>query len=132
MTQKKDPGRFTIRFNFEDPKQRAVVDLLNQQGRLKAQFLTGVVLHYINCVETPEFRPMPVMDRLEIEKIVLSVLEGRREMIGPGKEKTGAESPALIQSTAPPGELPGDLADMFGADGIEAIFNTVAAFQRES
>ena len=31
--EKKDPGKFTVRFNMADPQQKAVIDLLNQQGR---------------------------------------------------------------------------------------------------
>ena len=54
MTDKKDPGKFTIRFNICDPQHKAVIDLLNRQGRSKAQFLVSAVLHYINCKETPE------------------------------------------------------------------------------
>lgn len=54
MAEKKDPGKFTVRFNICDPQHKAVVDLLNQQGRSKAQFLTNAVLHYINCTEAPE------------------------------------------------------------------------------
>lgn len=46
MTDKKDPGKFTIRFNICDPQHKAVIDLLNRQGRSKAQFLVSAVLHY--------------------------------------------------------------------------------------
>ena len=33
MGEKKKPGRFTLQFNLEDPQQRAVSELLEQQGR---------------------------------------------------------------------------------------------------
>lgn len=46
MGDKKDPGKFTIRFNTADPQQQAVVDILNRQGRYKAQFITNAVLFY--------------------------------------------------------------------------------------
>lgn len=46
MADKKDPGKFTIRFNIADPQQRAAVELLNRQGRYKAQFITSAVLFY--------------------------------------------------------------------------------------
>ena len=87
MTDKKDPGKFTIRFNICDPQHKAVIDLLNRQGRSKAQFLVSAVLHYINCRETPEgsgpipdqaaqqdaaisaaAEPMPTADRAELEQ----------------------------------------------------------------
>lgn len=64
MTDKKDPGKFTIRFNICDPQHKAVIDLLNRQGRSKAQFLVSAVLHYINCKETPEVSvPVPIPDQ---------------------------------------------------------------------
>ena len=47
MADKKDPGKFTVRFNIHDPQHQTVVALLNQQGRNKAQFLASAVLHYI-------------------------------------------------------------------------------------
>lgn len=34
MAEKKDPGKFTVRFNICDPQHKAVVDLLNQQGTI--------------------------------------------------------------------------------------------------
>lgn len=37
MREKKAPGRFTLQFNLEDPQQKEVSDLLEQQGRRKAQ-----------------------------------------------------------------------------------------------
>lgn len=37
MTDKKDPGKFTIRFNICDPQHKAVIDLLNRQGRSKVR-----------------------------------------------------------------------------------------------
>ena len=54
MADKKDPGKFTVRFNIHDPQHQTVVALLNQQGRNKAQFLASAVLHYINCKEICE------------------------------------------------------------------------------
>lgn len=46
MGSKKDPGKFTVRFNIADPQQRAAAELLNQQGRSKAQFIANAILHY--------------------------------------------------------------------------------------
>lgn len=46
MDSKKDPGKFTVRFNIADPQQRAAAEMLNRQGRCKAQFITNAVLFY--------------------------------------------------------------------------------------
>jgi len=74
MSEKKRPGRFTIQFNLCDPNQKAVSDLLDQQGRSKAPFLTSAVLHYLNCPETPECRIPLSMDRETLEHLVLEIL----------------------------------------------------------
>ena len=76
MADKKDPGKFTVRFNIHDPQHQTVVALLNQQGRNKAQFLASAVLHYINCKETPN-QQVPPVDPETLEKIIVSILEKR-------------------------------------------------------
>ena len=53
MGDKKDPGKFTIRFNIADPQQQAVAELLNRQGRYKAQFITNAVMLYVHSVSVP-------------------------------------------------------------------------------
>ena len=53
MGDKKDPGKFTIRFNIADPQQQAVAELLNRQGRYKAQFITNAVMLYVHATPAP-------------------------------------------------------------------------------
>ena len=74
MTEKKDPGKFTVRFNTADPHQRTVIEVLNQQGRYKAQFLTSAILHYVHCSQTPDIHGASAVGSEEIERIVYSVL----------------------------------------------------------
>ena len=74
MTEKKDPGKFTVRFNTADPHQRTVIEILNQQGRYKAQFLTSAILHYVHCSQTPDIHGASAVGSEEIERIVYSVL----------------------------------------------------------
>lgn len=74
MIEKKDPGKFTVRFNTADPHQRTVIEILNQQGRYKAQFLTSAILHYIHCSQTPDIHGVSAVGSEEIERIVCSVL----------------------------------------------------------
>lgn len=54
MSQKKDICRFTIQFNPADPCHQKVIELLNSQGRSKAQFIANAVTHYMHCSQTPE------------------------------------------------------------------------------
>ena len=91
MADKKDPGKFTVRFNIHDPQHQTVVALLNQQGRNKAQFLASAVLHYINCKETPSLQVPPV-DPETLEKIIVSILEKR------DKQKHGGDVPQKTES----------------------------------
>ena len=70
MDAKKDPGKFTIRFCMTDPRQKKAVAELNAQGRLKAQFLTNAILHYVG-VENSSGVP----SRAELETIVRAMLE---------------------------------------------------------
>ena len=74
MPEKKDPGKFTVRFNTADPHQRTVIEVLNQQGRYKAQFLTSAILHYVHCSQTPDIHGASAVGSEEIERIVYSVL----------------------------------------------------------
>ena len=75
MGGKKQPGRFTIQFNLSDPQQRQVIELLNEQGRRKAVFLTAAVLSYCGKNNVTQILPQPQMDLEAIEKVVRSVLE---------------------------------------------------------
>lgn len=63
MGDKKDPGKFTIRFNIADPQQQAVAVLLNRQGRYKAQFITNAVMLYVRAAPAPlpvHAEPQPI------------------------------------------------------------------------
>lgn len=91
MADKKDPGKFTVRFNIHDPQHQTVVALLNQQGRNKAQFLASAVLHYINCKETPNLQTPPI-DPETLEKTIVSILEKR------DRQKRGGGVPQKTES----------------------------------
>ena len=70
MDTKKDPGKFTLRFCMTDPRQKKAVAELNAQGRLKAQFLTNAILHYVG-IENGSGVP----SRAELEAIIRTMLE---------------------------------------------------------
>ena len=65
MDAKKDPGKFTIRFCISDPRQMKAVDELNAQGRLKAQFLTNAILHYVEDRADMSAKPTEKIDSSE-------------------------------------------------------------------
>ena len=108
MDIKKDPGKFTIRFCMSDPRQRRAVGELNAQGRLKAQFLTNAILHYVEGAAT-----LPPQEELEpiLEQIVKRMLDERAGVTAKPTEKI-------------------DHSEPFSADSLAAIAGTLQAFRR--
>ena len=72
---KKDIYKFTIQFSGGDPQHQQVAEILNRQGRRKAQFLVNTVLHYIHCSETPDIPQQPPVNTDAIETIVRRIME---------------------------------------------------------
>lgn len=126
MADKKNPGRFTIQFNHGDPKQQSVAELLEQQGRHKAQFITNAVLHYINCPETPETAPPQTVDKALLEKLVLEILERQGGKVPMPVENLQVQEQPASETNS---EIPSELEELFGKDGLSAITSTLSAFQ---
>jgi hypothetical protein len=131
MTPKKDPGKFTVRFNICDPQHKAVVDLLNQQGHSKAQFLTNAVLHYINCTEAPELHVPTVLDKKFLEGQIRTILEEHswnveENTVKPRfqtRHEPECKDASLINTT--------DLEQWFGGqDGMSTILNSLQMFEQ--
>lgn len=108
MDTKKDPGKFTIRFCMADPRQKRAVEELNAQGRLKAQFLTNAILHYVEGTAT-----LPPQEELEsiLERLMKRMLDERTDMTAKSAEKIDPSEP-------------------FSADSLAAIAGTLQAFRR--
>lgn len=108
MDIKKDPGKFTIRFCMADPRQKRAVEELNAQGRLKAQFLTNAILHYVEGAS-----PLPPQEELEpiLERIMKRMLDERTDMTAKSAEKIDSSEP-------------------FSADDLATIAGTLQAFRR--
>lgn len=132
MAAKKQPGRFTIQFNAADPQQRQVIELLNQQGRCKAAFLTSAVLCYCGQGAAPAVPP-PTPESAMIEQIVQKILAAKNldtlAQVG--------DQPDLLPPTLPR-ETPGMPAAMtqtaaaepeLAADDLAAICNTIDVFR---
>ena len=107
---KKDPFRFCIKFNEQDPHQVKVAELLNMQGRGMTQFLTSAVLHYIQCeMESVDKDTLQEVDlrtvRAVLEQVLDEKLSGIQQLPVPPKPKKAVESknvttmqPALSQA----------------------------------
>ena len=114
MGDKKDPGKFTIRFNVADPQQQAVVELLNRQGRHKAQFITSAVLLYVYAAS--DVQAAPLLNGAVLQNI----------MAGPCQKSQEDMIPAEVKAdNAPDAGWDNGLGDM----DLDAIRKTMDAFQ---
>lgn len=97
MGDKKDPGKFTIRFNIADPQQQAVAVLLNRQGRYKAQFITNAVMLYVHAASAP----LPVhAEPQHIEASPLkAALAGDDEFVAGTEDRRDTDSKTGIAGT---------------------------------
>ena len=121
MAEKKSLYRFTIGFNPGDPSHRQV---LNQQGRRKAQFLVNAILHYIHCPETPDLpepvEPLTGMGQADMEALVVRILEERGYL---NTERNSENSKTAHDMPEP--SFDGTL----DAAGFAAISDSLAAFR---
>lgn len=46
MCQKKNPSRFSIQFNPNNPEHKRAIEILSAKGRNKAQYIAEAVLHF--------------------------------------------------------------------------------------
>lgn len=129
MASKKLPGRFTLQFNTADPHHRVVIDILNQQGRSKSQFITSAVLHYINCPETPEYQaPTPVFNVEELERLVADIIS-RKSNLSPAPEVNSQIPEKLPPEVTPNPFLHGN--SILDHEDLAAIAHSLAAFRSE-
>lgn len=125
MTAKKDPGRFTVRFNLQDPSHRKVVAILEQQGaRNKANYLANAVLCYENATPKSVGKAPNEFSRSDIESVVLEVLEKWKPKVAP--DCTG--TPNSVRGIAPSEHQQKPAND---ADALGLISDALAAFQGE-
>lgn len=113
MDGKKDPGKFTVRFNIEDPRQREAAEYLNRQGRFKAQFLANAVLHYVHSPQTAGVQSATAMDSEQLRNMVEDILSRRQES-SPPREPAGSNVGRQLDDT-----------------DRGAIFRTLDAFQQQ-
>lgn len=128
MGEKKKPGRFTLQFNLEDPQQRTVSELLERQGRHKAQFLTSAVLCYIQYPKAQEHSGEPAtIDETALQRILLSFMEKHPQFAAtlPSIPSGNRRTPTMVTATTQPDD------DLMGEDAIKAISDTLAAFRQD-
>lgn len=123
---KKDPYKFTIQFNGGDPSHLQIAEMLNQQGRRKAQFIVNAVMHYIHCSETPDIPQPAVPDIDVIERIVLRIMneQGVHNVKPETFTRTVEKRPIKSEEI----DL-GNTEELLGTEGVAAIAKTMANFR---
>lgn len=124
---KKDEYRFTLQFTSTDPRHLQVAEILNRQGRRKAQYLVNAVLCFENGAATDEIQ-QPTPDYHMIEAIVNRILAEKtipenpaKKLFTPQTESRHSKSEEFTFE---------DAAAELGQDGIAAISNSIAAFRK--
>lgn len=128
MPGKKEPGRFTISLNLEDPIQREVAQAINRQGpRRKAQF---IVTHYTHCPETPTVSSAGAAapDHAAIESVILQVLAEKGLL--PDRQSTVASAQPMAIPAEQEREVRRQAEELIGEKGLSAMQHTMAAFRR--
>jgi len=122
MTERKQPGRFTVQFNLEDPGQRKAAEVLDRQGRRKAQFLAGAILSYVQTPASGNGVIFPGIDEKTLEQMVLAILEKHPQFAVTGQKNADEET-----------GVPEETSSAWNASGqaLTAISNTLAAFQNK-
>lgn len=115
MDGKKDPGKFTVRFNLCDPQQRQAAELLNRQGRSKAQFIANAVLNYAGG-QAAVSQELPPIGSEQLRHLVEDILAQRQGQVH-------EEMPAMPAS-------PADNDTLNDAER-RVIIQTLDAFQRQ-
>lgn len=117
MDGKKDPGKFTVRFNLCDPQQRQAAELLNRQGRSKAQFIANAVLHYVGGIQAPTSQGASLNSE-QLRQLVEDVLAQRQK------------PPQQVSSAGPKAPSSAD-NDALNDMERRVIFQTLDAFQQQ-
>lgn len=123
MTTKKDPGRFTVRFNLSDPVHRDAVDYLERQGaRNKANYLANAILCYENAAPQSAGKVLQRPSRFDIETIVWAVLAKWQPEIQPNLESAPGTTRDITPSENQQKHSSQD-------DALGLISDALAAFQ---
>ena len=126
MAEKKERGRFSIKFNENDPSHAAVIELLEKQGpHSKAQFIANAILHYVHCTEMPDIHPVQAVDRAAIEEIVMEIL--KRQDVGRKRVDTETVVQEKPEDKPMPMELMGGETENHTSETMdESLFSLIS------
>ncbi len=108
---------------MEDPQQRTAAEVLDQQGRRKAQFLTGAILQYIKHPTGPEnLDALAGVDMSTLKRMMLEILQS-----DPQFSKGGHTGQEEVQKNVSEQALAWE--ETSSDSVIAAMSNTLAAFR---
>ena len=127
VADKMQPGRFTIRFNMNDPQQQAAVEILNRMGRQKAQFIAQALAHYMDCKCHPQVENKAAWDERVLEQAIISILSRHPEFIPSeqGEETTEVQDALQVEQAEEP---PSSQNSSMTKESLSAINKTLSAF----
>lgn len=130
MADKMQPGRFTLRFNMNDPQQQAAVEILNRMGRQKAQFIAQALTHYAECKCHPQAETQAAWDERALERAILSVLARHPEFMssGQGDDTAEGQDSLQVEQTEESSSVQNGL---MAENSLSAISKTLAAFRNQ-
>jgi len=107
---KRNLGRFCIQFNTVDARHLQVIELLESQGRRKAQYISEAILHYANCSETPNIQVKNDIAALKpmIEAVVRQLLKNEKQQ----SENTDEYETPFLQE-----DIPGETIELSDLEG---------------
>lgn len=131
MAAKKERGRFTIKFNENDPAHEAAIRLLERQPpRTKAQFVANALLHYMNEPAAASAVPSGVSHKA-IEEIVREVLRGQTSAGQPDLTRAGTANSDGPPVHSQPRQERATAATQASVDAqtLDLIAGTLSAFR---
>ena len=128
MTTKRNPGRFTLQFNLHDPAQMAVSNLLDQQGRHKAQYITNAVSYYESFLDAKKEGQNTTAVVTPIDKAIHEITSTKSEQLISSEEHNTIQPDYPLNDES--SEINKRLDSMFEETELPAIMNTLAAFSK--
>lgn len=126
MDGKKNAGRFTLHFNLNDPLQKAAAEMLNRQGRHKAQLIARALSQYSEDGALSRTQRVPDLTEDMLEQAILSVLAKHTDILsgiggaGTAQAPEDPENPLREESAVP--------AETLTLECHSAIQKTLASF----
>lgn len=130
VADKMQPGRFTLRFNMNDPQQRAAVEILNRMGRQKAQYIAQALTHYAEYKCHPQVETQAAWDERALERAILSVLARHPEFMpsGQGDDTVEVQDSLQAEQTEEHSSVQNGL---MAENSLNSISKTLAAFRNQ-